>query len=172
MKQWYAIYSRPRNEKKAYQLLSRKNIEAFCPLQKRLKQWSDRKKLVEEPLFTSYVFVKIGEQESEKLAVLQTPGVVQFVYWLGKPAVIRDTEIQEIKDFLNICDHNNIDTLDLNKNDLVEITRGALKGKQGIVIDKQNGKAYLRIESLHLALVAEVETSRLKKMGDGPLASS
>src|SRR3954462_4857025 len=96
---WYAIYTRPRWEKKVNTLLSEKKIESYCPLNKVRRKWSDRIKTVEEPLFKSYVFVKIDD--AERSNVRMTNGVVNFVYWNGKPAVIREKEIQTIKRFLN-----------------------------------------------------------------------
>ena len=101
-KQWYAVYTRPRWEKKVANLLTRKEIENYCPLNKIVRQWADRKKTVYEPLFTSYVFVYTSE--NEMLPIRQTDGVLNFVYWLGKPAVIREEEIETIKDLLdNYC---------------------------------------------------------------------
>ena len=88
---WYAIYTRPRWEKKVNSLLLEKGIESYCPLNKVRRKWSDRIKVVEEPLFKSYVFVKIGDEH--RTEVRMTTGVVNFVYWNGKPAVIREKEI-------------------------------------------------------------------------------
>src|SRR3954467_10099316 len=97
-KKWFAVYTKPRWEKKVGNTLERKGVECWCPLKKTEKQWSDRKKIVEEPLFTSYVFVHI--LETEKSAVLMTDGIINFVYYVGKPAIIRDEEIEIIKRFL------------------------------------------------------------------------
>ena len=63
-KKWYALYTKPRWEKKVYRLLSERGMEAYCPLNKVKKKWSDRIKLVEEPLFKSYVFVHTEEEET------------------------------------------------------------------------------------------------------------
>ena len=93
-KKWYAVYTRPRWEKKVADLLVKKHIESYCPLNKIVRQWADRKKLVLEPLFTSYVFVHTTPQE--QLAIKQTDGILNFVYWLGQPAVIRDEEIDAV----------------------------------------------------------------------------
>src|SRR5665213_2110975 len=103
-KKWYAVYTKPRCEKKVADLLVKKNIENYCPLNRVQKQWSDRKKIILEPLFTSYVFVNINS--SERLSVQQTYGVLNFVFWLNKPAVIRNEEIDIIKRFLN--EHTNV----------------------------------------------------------------
>jgi len=75
---WYAVYTRPRWEKKVAGSLTRKKIENYCPFNRVLHQWSDRKKIVLEPLFTSYLFVRISGEE--QLAVRQTEGVINFVF--------------------------------------------------------------------------------------------
>jgi len=97
-KRWYAAYTKPRCEKKADRLLQLKQIQSWCPVQKIQRQWSDRKKIIEEPLFKSYVFVHISEEE--KTEVLKTDGIIQFIYYLGKPAIIRESEIELIKCYL------------------------------------------------------------------------
>src|SRR5687767_5047441 len=98
-KKWYAVYTKPRREKKVDKLLNEKGMESYCPLQKIQRQWSDRKKIVEEPLFKSYVFVRISDEQQTELRMVN--GVVNFVYWMGKPAIIKDKEIEIIKKFLN-----------------------------------------------------------------------
>src|SRR6187402_529657 len=98
-KHWYAVYTKPRWEKKVYSLLKDGGMEAYCPLNRVRKKWSDRIKWVEEPLFKSYVFVKVTEEE--RTGVRMVNGVVNFVYWLGKPAVVKDKEIAIIRKFLN-----------------------------------------------------------------------
>ena len=97
-KKWYALYTKPRWEKKIDSVLVRKGIESWCPLQKVERQWSDRKKVIEDPLFKSYVFVHIDP--SERTKVLSTDGVLNFVHYLGKPAVIKDEEVATIKKYL------------------------------------------------------------------------
>ena len=84
--EWFALYTKPRNEKKVAENLAALGIEVYCPLVTTIKQWSDRKKKVESPLIPSYVFVKI--EEANRKEVFQVSGVVQYVFWLGKPAKI------------------------------------------------------------------------------------
>src|SRR5687768_15296135 len=103
---WYAVYTRPRWEKKVAELFTRQEIENYCPLNRIERQWSDRKKIVLEPLFKSYVFVRIAQ--SNHVNALRTDGVVNFVNYLGRPAVIRDEEIDVIKRFLK--EHKNVRT--------------------------------------------------------------
>src|SRR5688572_20945239 len=102
---WFAVYTKPRWEKKVVKLLVEKGIENYCPLNKVRRQWSDRIKLVEEPLFKSYVFVRVCEED--RTTVRMTDGVINFVYWNGKPAIIKDKEIQAIKLFLD--EHENVE---------------------------------------------------------------
>ncbi len=97
-KKWYVVYTRPRWEKKVASLLQQKNIEHYCPLNKVLKQWSDRKKVVMEPLFKGYVFVAVDEHH--KWDIKKIDGILNYVYWLGKPARVKETEIDTIRMFL------------------------------------------------------------------------
>src|SRR5260221_3796633 len=113
-KQWYAVYTRPRWEKKVNALFAEKGIESFCPLNKVHKQWSDRVKLVEEPLFKSYVFVHVPRDEQAEVRLVN--GVLNFVYWLGKPAVIKQVEIDRIKRFLNQHENVSVESLQLKPN--------------------------------------------------------
>ncbi|MCK7558014.1 UpxY family transcription antiterminator [Chitinophaga sedimenti] len=94
---WYAVYTKSRCEKKVAALLARKQLECYCPMNEVESQWSDRRKIVQEPLFKSYVFVRIPERLMS--VVRQTEGVVNFVYWLGRPAVISDPEIDMMRRF-------------------------------------------------------------------------
>ena len=97
-RKWLAVYTRPRWEKKVNRLLTEKGLESYCPLNKVRRKWSDRMKVVEEPLFKSYVFVKVDN--NDRIAVRMTNGAINFVYWDGKPAVIKEKEITAIKRFL------------------------------------------------------------------------
>src|SRR5260221_14010182 len=95
-KKWYAVYTRPKWEKKVAQLLTARKIKPYCPLKKVQKQWSDRKKLLEELFFPSYVFVHValGKNTLEK----QSDGVLNFFSCLANPAIIRDEEIVTIRE--------------------------------------------------------------------------
>jgi transcriptional antiterminator RfaH len=92
---WYALYTKSRQEKKLASILTDRGIEAYTPLRKTLKQWSDRKKMVEEPLIRSYVFVKISRLSYDM--VLNTPGAVRFIWFGGEPASIPDRQIDLLK---------------------------------------------------------------------------
>src|SRR5580698_5536039 len=113
-KKWYVIYTKPRWEKKVYSRLREKGLESYCPLNKVRKKWSDRLKIVEEPLFKSYVFIHISEEDIPQVRMVN--GVLNFVYWLGKPAIVRTTEIESIKKFLNEYDDVEVAPITLQKN--------------------------------------------------------
>ncbi len=136
--------------------LQEAGIEAYCPVNKREKQWSDRKKITEEPLFRSYVFVNIDLDQQGSI-VRRTLGVVNFVYWLNKPAVIQDDEILAIQQFLS--EHAAVEVFGntLQVGDFITIDAGALKGQKAEVVGVKNRhEVRLRIDSLGFELVARV----------------
>jgi transcriptional antiterminator RfaH len=146
MKQWYVIYTKPRNEKKVALELLKKGIEAYCPVKIEIRQWTDRKKKIEKPLFSSYCFVYI--EETQRYDVLEVYGVSRFVYWLGKPAVVKDKEIEEIKRWLNDFSHEKIYTDTFQVNDKVVITSGTLINQEAIVLSQRGNQLVLHLESI------------------------
>jgi transcription antitermination factor NusG len=155
---WYAVYTKPRWEKKIAATLSEKGIENYCPLNKVLKQWSDRKKLIMEPLFKSYVFVKVSAAQMWEVSSIN--GVLNYVYWLNKPAVIREEEIVTIKKFLNEFDEVQVETF-LQPNTTVVVKKGVMMNYKGILIEVKGQRAKVRIESMGLGLYAEFDKSNL-----------
>lgn len=155
IKNWYALYTKSRWEKKVDATLLRKGIESWCPLQKFERQWSDRKKIVEEPLFRSYVFVHISDDE--KLTVLQTEGILNFVHFLNKPAIIRDEEIDLIKSYMLEKDAKiSVQSLEaFEENMKVIIKHGVFMDNTGTVIRAGNKKVYVRLESLGQVMTVE-----------------
>jgi transcription antitermination factor NusG len=115
-KHWYVVYTRPRWEKKVFALLTSKGIQAYCPLNRVRKKWSDRMKWIEEPLFKSYVFVRVTAEEQAEVRMVN--GVVNYVYWLGKPAVVKTGEIETIRKFLN--DYDEVEAIPLNLDEGVQ----------------------------------------------------
>lgn len=160
MKNWYAVYTRPKCEKKVADLLARKKIETYCPLITVSKQWSDRKKSVQEPLFNSYVFVHINNQE--QIPIKQTTGIINFVYWMGQPAVIKEEEIDTIKDFLIQYDNVKLERANVSNNDKVRITSGPLKHMEGDVIEIKYKTVKIYLPSLGYQLVADIEKSNIE----------
>ena len=160
---WYAVHTRPRWEKKVASLLQDKGIEQYCPLNKVMRQWSDRKKTILEPLFKGYVFVKIGDEN--KWEVKKINGVLNFVYWLGKPAPIREEEILTIKKFLNEFTDVQVTELSLKVNSTVMVKTGVLMNYQGILVELIGNKARVRIESMGLQLSAQFDKRNLQLLG-------
>jgi transcription antitermination factor NusG len=160
-KKWYAIYTNPRAEKKTAEKLTEKGIEVYLPLQTTLKQWSDRKKKVEEPLFKSYVFVLIN-LELERLLVLETPGVVKFVRIGGEVPVIRTPIIDAIKLSLAHFSDIEITNQDLYINQQVQVIAGPLRGYTGKVME-QHGNQYfaVHIEELGAHMLLKIPASHL-----------
>ncbi len=157
-KKWYVIYTKARAEKKINFRLQAIGIETYLPLTKILRQWSDRKKWVEVPLFNSYIFVKISLKEYEN--VRRVDGVVNFIYHLRKPAVIRDEEIEAIEKFLANTEHKSIEFV---PNEKVEIGEGLLMGKKGKILKIGKNKVILLIEDLDTVIKAELAKSMLIK---------
>jgi transcription antitermination factor NusG len=158
-KRWLAVYTKPRWEKKINLDLTALGITTYCPLNRVHRQWSDRIKLVEEPLFKSYVFVQVSKQEEP--IVRKVTGVFNFVMWLGKPAVIRQSEIEKIKRFLR--EHTDVEVHDipLAPKMRVVINSGVLIDRQATVIRANQKLVELEIESMGARLVAYVERKHI-----------
>ena len=145
-------------------MLEKQSMEVYCPLNKVLKKWSDRFKVVEEPLFKSYVFVKVAD--AEKGAVRFVDGVVNFVYWLGKPAIVREEDIEKIKRFLNEFSDVQVERLDsIVPGTRVIITSGVFIDQSAKVVLERNKTVILEIESLGCRLVAQVPKDQVMPIG-------
>ncbi len=158
-KKWLAVYTRPRWEKKVNQLLTEKGLESYCPLNKIKRKWSDRVKIVEEPLFKSYVFVKVSDED--RSTVRMTNGAINFVYWDGKPAVIKEKEIVAIKRFLDEYENVEARPSELRINQRVRITNGTFMDQEGKVLDVRKKVARVAIDSLGYILVAYIDRTKL-----------
>ena len=142
---WFVIYTKPQFEIKVEQTLQNIGIRAYCPVYKQIKQYSDRKKKVLKPLLRSYVLVNINDKDRDK--VFSVPGVVRYLFWLGKPAIVREEEIELMKNNLSGI-YENITVSDLKKGDAYNIKEGPLKGQVGKVVDLFKNKIKLELPSL------------------------
>lgn len=149
---WYAIYTKPRNEKKVADKLEAFGIESYCPTITSIKQWSDRKKKVTSPVLPSYVFVKITEPRRNE--VFDVSGVVRYVFWLGKPAVIREEEIKLLKEYL-AQDYTSVVQTTLQRGDKLTVPSGPFKGQEGVIKNTTNTKIQLVLETLGILLTLE-----------------
>ena len=131
-KNWYAIYTKPRWEKKLAARLDEKGIENYLPLVKTLKIWSDRKKWVQEPLFKSYLFVRVDMKEY--IPALQTLGAVKYVSFENKAVSIPPLQIEAVKTFVESGEDFLTDIPDIKIGDRVLIIRGSLMGLEGTLV--------------------------------------
>jgi transcription antitermination factor NusG len=150
------VYTNSRAEKKAYQELQKKGIEAYLPLRKEVKQWSDRKKIVEEPLFKSYLFVKISNKEHAE--VLMTAGINRFLYFSGKIAVMPDKQMEDLKLLMSSGEDLELISHDIKPGEKVIVNAGPFKGMIAELVSIQNKKSLvLKLENLGYAI--EIKTS-------------
>ena len=156
------VYTKPRWEKKVAALLTDKGIENYCPLNRVTKNWSDRKKIVFEPLFKGYVF--LATDPNNKWDAKTTQGILNFVHWLGAPAVVREEEINTIKKFLQEFDDIAVTNDRILNEDHVQIKQGLLMNYKGIVINVMGSKAIVRIEQIGITLTAVFANKNLEKL--------
>lgn len=160
-KTWYALYTKSRNEKKTHSALISSGIDSFLPVIKNLKQWSDRKKWVEEPLFRSYLFVNIFPSDYYK--VLNTFGVVRYIAFEGKAVPVPPQQILAIKQYLNAEEILPEGVRNFEAGDKVEIFRGSLKGLSGNLIRVQGKqKVKIEIESVGNSIILTIPQSYLR----------
>lgn len=159
---WNVIYTKSRFEKAVAEKLTLAGIEVFCPVLKKKKLWSDRWKWVEEPLFRSYCFVRIADNEREK--VFSVPGVVRYLYFCGKPAIVRTRDMEILKNWLMQYDHDSIEAGNLNVNDRIRIRSGALIDKEAEVVESKGNYAILYLEDLGLQVKIDLRKNIIEKL--------
>ena len=153
---WYALYTKPRAEKKVYDELRQRGIEVYLPLRKEFKQWSDRKKWVETPIINSYIFVHIPDRD--RLRVFEAHGVVAYVTANKKAVVIPDHEIDAMQRAVESKLMLNVEPTNIQKGQIITITSGPMKGISGEVVEVQGTKKlYLRISNIGYSLVITLD---------------
>jgi len=159
-KQWVAIYTRPNWEKKVNQSIQQQGIECFCPLVKTQRRWADRNKIIEIPLFNSYIFAQADTTEQFKIQ--QTSGVVSLVYHCGKPAKVTYEEIYKIKSLLKggYSELEAISFEDIDVGDKIKVKEGILSDWQGEVITVNGKSVVMILDQFNCALVAKVSISQ------------
>jgi transcription antitermination factor NusG len=160
-KKWYVLYTKPRWEKKVAALLLAKEVDHYCPLNRVNKQWTDRVSVVKEPLFKGYIFVQLAEVNKWDIKLVD--GVLNFVYWLGKPAVVKEEDIETIKKFLHEFEDVMIEET-LAKNERVLIKQGVMMNYKGLVLEIIGNRAKVLIDSMGLALTAIFDKGNLMKL--------
>lgn len=153
---WYPIYTRSRAEKKAFDELNRKGITTYLPLHKTLKQWSDRKKFIEEPLLKSYLFVYISTKEYAE--VLMTNGIARFLYFSGKIASMPEQQIEQLKLLLATEQELTIFDYDIKPGQKVLVKAGPFKDMIAEMVSVQNKeRIILRLENIGYSI--DINTS-------------
>ena len=159
---WHVVYVKSRAEKKAEIELRHKNIETYLPLQRKLRQWSDRKKWVEMPLISGYLFVFVSRKEYD--TVLQSNYVVSYVRFEGKSAIIPEKQIESLKIMLR---QENLE-IDVTPQKFeigqrIEVISGPLIGVTGKLINlKGKNKVAVILEQLGYSAVIEISTENLR----------
>ena len=149
---WFVIYTKSRYEKKVSELLQKNGVEVFCPLVKLKKNWSDRTKIVETPLFNSYVFVNLSEKDRN--VVFNVPGVIRYLFWLKKPAIARDSEIENLKNIL----HETMDSFTIENyqiGDTIKISEGVFKGIDGVIEKQSKNKLHVILENVGIKITLQ-----------------
>ncbi len=163
LRKWYPVCTLPRAEKKAYQALDNKGLQVYLPLHRQQKQWSDRKKWVEEPLIKSYLFVHINELE--KTEVLMTKGISRFIYFSGTIATMPDRQIEDLKLLLASTADLEVTQEDLQAGEKIIIKAGALKGLQGEIISYKSQKQLaVRLENLGCSIIVNVTATLIDRL--------
>jgi transcription antitermination factor NusG len=154
-KNWYAVYTKPNCEKRFASLLTKRKIENFCPLNSRKISALRRSKILEEPVFRCYVFVKVTPAEIESLK--QTYGVINILYWMCEPAVIKQNEIDAIKEFTT--DHKNLELerTQVNLHDVAQVIDGPSYSIEGNVFAVKNRTLKVSLPSLGYIMIAKME---------------
>ena len=156
-KKWYIVHTRPGREKRVTEILSRRKIENYCPFNKINQHQNDREKLMHEPVFRSYAFVRIFENEIPGLQ--NTHGVMSFVYWLNKPVVIHDSEIETIKDFLNKYTSVKLERTDVHTTGEAGMIESRFTNGEGNIPDVKNNIAKVMLPSLGYLMLGKTETT-------------
>lgn len=163
---WYAIYTRSRGEKVVARLLRDLGVDVYLPLERKLRQWSDRKKWVEVPYINSYVFVKTSEKEYYD--ILNTQGVIRYITFNGKAAAIPEWQIEAMKKVISSETPVVFSSHQYRKGEKVQIDKGTLMGYLGEVVKDSDGKkkVMIRIGQLGISMMVHLELSDVRRMDD------
>lgn len=162
MDNWYLLYTAPRAEKKVNLELQKRGFTTFLPLQKKLVQWSDRKKMVETPLFSSYLFVLTNMSFYYEL--LNVHGIVKFIKFQGQPVILKQEQIDLIK--LMVASYEDLEAVTdiFQKGESVKIIAGPLQNHIGELIEyKSEKKVVVKIENTGFSLVVQLPKNVLRK---------
>lgn len=158
---WYAFYTFPRAEKKVSEKLVKHGIEHYLPLMKTLKQWSDRKKMVIEPVFKSYIFIKVTPEDIKK--VIPIDGILKVISFGNIPQSIPDDQIKFLRLLLESPDEIEISST-LQTGDQVRIIQGPLAGAEGFLSNIGSKNFKINIEIVGHSIAVAVNPAYLEKV--------
>ncbi len=167
---WYAFYVKPRHEKKVSGRLSERvvseqnGVEIFCPMKEERVKWSDRWKTVTKPYIPGYIFAKVTEKQ--RFEILNDRSVFRTVCWKGRPAKIRDEEIDIVKRMIGDPDLEDLSLKPLQPGDRVEVTGGELANVNGVVVSLKGNRAMILLESMHCNMTFTIRRSQLEICGE------
>ena len=147
---WYVVYTKPKWEKKVAERLQSIGVVTYCPLIAKTSQWSDRKKTLNVPLFNSYIFVQLEEKDRNK--VFEVAGVVRYLFWLGKPAMVKNSEIETIQNWLSAPTVYDISLDQWKKGDKIVLDSGPFISQSAIIQEVKQSHYVLILESLGCVL--------------------
>tara|TARA_B110001452_G_C15223462_1_gene424102 strand:- start:1271 stop:1768 length:498 start_codon:yes stop_codon:yes gene_type:complete len=148
---WHVLYTKPRHEIKALERLVQNGFEVYCPMKTTLKQWSDRKKKVSEPLLPSYIFIKITEKK--RVTPLTDSSVLNYIFWLGKPAIVRDEEIDTLKGLISKNKIQEFEVRNLKIGDEIDINKTQIKAKNATIKSISNNYIKAELKELGISIV-------------------
>lgn len=158
-KNWYIIYTKPKCEKKVATTFTKRKIENFFPVNCKQINTLRRRKVHEEPLFDSYVFVNIPESDIHKIKMID--GVLNLVYWKGKPATIHDNEIEVMKEFTTDYQDIKVEKARVNPEDVARVIDGPKYSMDGNVLTVKNTTVKVNLPSIGFTMIAEVATENV-----------
>ncbi|RTZ02037.1 UpxY family transcription antiterminator [Flavobacterium bomense] len=151
---WYVVYTKPKGEKKVAEQLNRFGINCYCPLIIKEQQWSDRKKKIQVPLFNHYVFVQLAEKDRN--LVFTSPGAIRYLFWLGKHAIVKDKEIETIKEWLK-DETAEISITSYQVGETIQVDSGPFLNQNAVVKEITNTHYFLILESLGCTLKIRIK---------------
>lgn len=151
---WYVLHTKPRNEKKVASRLEDLGIEAYCPLRKEVRQWSDRKKTVEVPLLPSMILVNL--EEKERHTVFMAPGAVSYMFWLGKPAVVTQEEVEALQEMQANKNNHTLQVESIGLGTQLNLTEMGFKAQKGTVKYVSGNQCWVVLEGLGYVVKLEI----------------
>ena len=145
-KSWYVLYTKPRHEKKLAERLQSEGWKVYCPLKKTTKQWSDRKKVVEEALFPSFIFIQCQEQDRDQVFVHAS--AVRYLCWLRRPALVRSEGIESIRHWMAEVNHESIAVVTIPVSSKVRLGAGPLMGRLGKIKEHRGNQVIIMFNQL------------------------